>query len=130
MAKPRNASHVPDVVHTSLLGEGADCADVGIAIYDDDGRYVAINAHGCEMLGYTRDELLTLDVGDFTEGGIDRTVLKSTERREGSRLVRRKDGHFLAVGFVVSPTKIANIGFNLATFWELPPDDPRAASAS
>jgi PAS domain S-box-containing protein len=130
MAKPRNASHVPDVVHTSLLGEGADCADIGIAIYDDDGRYVAINAHGCEMLGYTRDELLTLDVGDFTEGGIDRTVLKSPERREGSRLVRRKDGHFLAVGFVVSPTKIANIGFNLAMFWELPPDDPRAAGAT
>ena len=130
MPKPRNASHVPDVVHTSILGEGADCAEVGIAIYDDDGRYVAINAHACEMLGYTRDELLTLDVADFTEGGIDRAVLKSPERREGARLVRRKDGHFLAVGFVVSPTKIANIGFNLALFWELPPDDPRAASAT
>ena len=130
MTKPRNASHVPDVVHTSLLGEGADCAEVGIAIYDDDGRYVAINAHACDMLGYTRDELLTHDVADFTEGGIDRAVLKSSDRREGARLVRRKDGHFLAVGFVVSPTKIANIVFNLAMFWELPADDPRAASAT
>jgi PAS domain S-box-containing protein len=130
MTKPRNASHVPDVVHTSLLGEGADCAEVGVAIYDDDGRYVAVNAHACDMLGYTRDELLTHDVGDFTEGGIDRTVLKSPDRREGARLVRRKDGHFLAVAFVVTPTKIANIDFNLSVFWELPPGDPRAASAS
>jgi PAS domain S-box-containing protein len=130
MTKPRNASHVPDVVHTSLLGEGADGAEVGVAIYDDDGRYVAVNGHACELLGYTRDELLTHDVGDFTEGGIDRTVLKSPDRREGARLVRRKDGHFLAVAFVVVPTKIANIDFNLSVFWELPADDPRAASAS
>jgi PAS domain S-box-containing protein len=130
MAKPRNASHVPDVVHTSLLGEGADCADVGVAIYDDDGRYVAVNACACEMLGYTRDELLTHDVGDFTEGGIDRSVLKSAERREGARLVRRKDGHFLAVAFVVTPTKVANLPFYLSVFWELAADDPRAASAS
>jgi PAS domain S-box-containing protein len=101
-----------------------------VAIYDDDGRYVAVNGHACDLLGYTRDELLTHDVGDFTEGGIDRTVLKSPERREGARLVRRKDGHFLAVAFVVTPTKIANIGFYMSMFWELPAGDPRAASAS
>jgi PAS domain S-box-containing protein len=130
MTQPRNASHVPDVVHTSLLGEGGDCAEVGIAIYDDDGRYVAVNRHACELLGYTRDELLTHDVGDFTEGGFDRSVLASSERREGARLVRRKDGHFLPVAFVVAPTKIANIGFYLSVFWELPPGDPRAACAS
>jgi PAS domain S-box-containing protein len=130
MTQPRNASHVPDVVHTALLGEGADCAEIGVAIYDDDGRYVAVNARACEMLGYTRDELLTHDVGDFTEGGVDRAILKSPDRREGARLVRRKDGHFLAVAFVVTPTKIANIGFNLSMFWELPPGDPRAAGAS
>jgi PAS domain S-box-containing protein len=130
MTQPRNASHVPDVVHTSLLGEGADCAEVGVAIYDDDGRYVAVNGHACELLGYTRDELLTHDVGDFTEGGIDRTVLKSPERREGVRLVRRKDGHLVAVAFVVTPTKIANIGFCLSVFWELPAGDPRAVGAS
>jgi PAS domain S-box-containing protein len=130
MTQPRNASHVPDVVHTSLLGEAAECAEVGVAVYDDDGRYVAVNARACHMLGYTRDELLTHDVGDFTEGGIDRSVLQSPERREGARLVRRKDGHFLAVAFVVSPTKIANIPFYVSLFWELPAGDPRAARAS
>jgi PAS domain S-box-containing protein len=130
MTQPRNASHVPDVVHTSLLGEAANCAELGVAVYDDDGRYVAVNAQACDMLGYTRDELLTHDVGDFTEGGIDRSVLEGPERREGARLVRRKDGHFIAVAFVVTPTKIANIGFYMSVFWELPAGDPRAASAS
>src|SRR5437763_16021234 len=130
MNNPRNSSHVPDVVHTSLLGEGADCAEVGIAIYDDDGRYVAVNQRGCDLLGYTRDELLTHDVADFTEGGIDRAVLKSLERREGARIVRRKDGHSIAMAFVVTPTRIANIAFYLAMFWELAADDPRAAQAT
>jgi PAS domain S-box-containing protein len=117
-------------VHTSLLGEAADCAEVGIAIYDDDGRYVAVNAKGCELLGQTRDELLTHDVADFTEGGIDRSVLKSPHRREGVRLVRRNDGHSFPVAFVVTPTKIANIAFYLSMFWELAVDDPRAAGAT
>jgi hypothetical protein len=34
------------------------------------------------------------------------------------------------VAFVVTQTKVANLGFYLSVFWELAPGDPRAASAS
>jgi PAS domain-containing protein len=57
-----------DVVVPGLLGDGAECAEIGISIYADDGKCVAVNQHACKLLGYARDELVAHDVADFTEG--------------------------------------------------------------
>jgi PAS domain S-box-containing protein len=119
----------PDIVLASLLGDGAEHAEVGVFIYDDDGKYVAINRYGAELLGYDRNELLTHDVGDFTAGGIDRDVLLRLEQREGVRIVQRKDGLQKTVAFVVTPTQVGSFWFYLAVVWEIAADDPRAASA-
>jgi PAS domain S-box-containing protein len=127
---PLDRAPTPQVVLQALLGEAGECARVGISVYDDDGRFVAVNEHAAELLGYAREELLTRDVADFTEGGIDRTVLLKAEIREGVRLVHRKDGTTVPVAFVVAPTRVANIGFFISVFWELPDDDPRAREAA
>lgn len=119
----------PDIVLASLLGDGAEHAEVGLFIYDDDGKYVAVNRYGAELLGYDRGELLEHDVGDFTAGGIDRSVLLRRERREGTRVVRRKDGSEQPVAFVVTPTQVGSLWFSLAVVWELAADDPRAVDA-
>jgi PAS domain S-box-containing protein len=120
----------PQVVLQALLGEASDCARVGISVYDDDGRFVAVNEHAVELLGYQREELLARDVADFTDGGIDRTLLLKAEIREGVRLVHRKDGTSVPVAFVVAPTRLANIGFFISVFWELRADDPRSGGAA
>jgi PAS domain S-box-containing protein len=127
---PSGRAPTPQVVLQALIGEAGDFAKVGISIYDDDGRFVAVNEHAAELLGYPRDELLTRDVADFTEGGIDRAVLLKAEIREGVRLVHRKDGTAVPVAFVVAPTRVANIGFFISVFWELPDDDPRSREAA
>jgi PAS domain S-box-containing protein len=119
----------PDIVLATLLGDGAEHAEVGIFIYDDDGKYVAVNRYGAELLGYDRGELLEHDVADFTAGGIDRSVLLRLERREGTRIVQRKDGSEQPVAFVVTPTQVGSLWFYLAIVWELDADDPRAADA-
>jgi PAS domain S-box-containing protein len=119
----------PDVVLESLLGDGAEHAGIGLFIYDDDGKYVAINRYGAELLGYDRGELLAHDVGDFTAGGIDRDVLLRREQREGVRIVQRKDGSPQTVAFVVTPTQVGSFWFYLAVVWELADEDPRAAAA-
>jgi PAS domain S-box-containing protein len=127
---PSGRAPTPQVVLQALIGEAGDFAQVGISIYDDDGRFVAVNEHAAELLGYPRDELLTRDVADFTEGGIDRAVLLKAEIREGVRLVHRKDGTAVPVAFVVAPTRVANIGFFISVFWELADDDPRSREAA
>ena len=119
----------PDIVLASLLGDGAEHAEIGLFIYDDDGKYVAINRYAAELLGYDRSELLEHDVGDFTAGGIDRNVLLRLERREGVRVVQRKDGTKETVAFVVTPTQVGSLWFYLAVVWELPAGDPRADAA-
>jgi PAS domain S-box-containing protein len=119
----------PDVVLQSLLGDGAEHAEIGLFIYDDDGKYVAINRYGADLLGYDRSELLAHDVGDFTEGGIDRNILSRQERREGVRIVTRKDGTRETVAFVVTPTQVGSFWFYLAVVWKLDDEDPRASAA-
>jgi PAS domain S-box-containing protein len=127
---PSDRAPTPQVVLQALLGEAAECAEVGISVYDDDGRFVAINECAARILGYKREEILTRDVADFTEGGIDRAVLLKAEIREGVRLVRRQDGTAVPVAFVVAPTLVANLSFFISVFWELSEDDPRARDAS
>ncbi len=119
----------PEVVFEALLGDAAESAKFGVAVYDDDGRIVATNRHAAESLGYDRHEFLSHDIADFTDGGIDRSVLDSSARREGVRLVRRKDGTRVPMQFVVVPTKVSNLPYYIAVSWELDPDDPRAAGA-
>jgi PAS domain S-box-containing protein len=126
----RVGQNARDLSAPALLGDGAESAEVGISIYDDDGRMVAVNAHACELLGYQREELLQHDIADFTEGGIDRSVLKSPHRREGVRLVTRKDGSKVPVAFLVVPTRVAGIPFYFAISWQLDTDDARAVGAS
>jgi PAS domain S-box-containing protein len=120
----------PDLLHEALLGEAAESAFFAITVYDDDGRLVAVNRRASELLGYPRDELLSYDVGAYTEGGFDRSRLFTQEMREGVRLVKRKDGSQVPVAFVVAPSRLAGLPYFVAVWWELAEDDPRAVSAS
>jgi len=129
LVPPDDRIPTPPVVLQALLGEASDCASFGISVYDDDGRLVTVNEYAAEMLGHTREELLQRDVGDFTDGGIDRSALYKAEIREGVRLVHRKDGSTVPVAFVVAPTRVAGLGYFVAVSWELSPDDPRSRDA-
>jgi PAS domain S-box-containing protein len=107
-----------ELLLTTLLAEGADNAELGIFIYDDQGKYVAANRYAAELLGYTREELLAHHVGDFSDGGVDPAVLARLERRHGTIVVRRKDGSEITVSFVVAPTRVSTFSFLFAVVWE------------
>jgi len=130
MLKGMTSFSARDVVLETLLMEAIESARMAICVYDEEGRYVTVNECACTILGYTREELLTHDVGDFTAGGIDRKVLLSDEHREGVRLVRRKDGTTVSCAFVVTPTRVAGLPYFVAVWWTLDDDDPRAADAA
>ena len=46
------------LVQSILLGDAVEHAPVAILVADDEMRYVAANQYACELLGYTREELL------------------------------------------------------------------------
>ena len=119
-----------DIVLQTLLLEALESAELAVCVYDEEGRYVTVNDYACRLLGYTREELLSHDVADFTEGGIDRAVLMSDARREGVRRITRKDGSTSVVAFVAVATRVANLPYYVAVWWELPDDDARSEDAA
>ena len=71
----------------TLLGEAVEHAPVGIYVFDDQGRYVAVNVYACELLGYARKELLELRIGELA-------VSKHDAMREYQRVMRGEEaGH-------------------------------------
>ena len=113
----------------TLLLEAIGSARMAVCVYDEQGRYVTVNDCACTILGYSREELLAHDVGDFTAGGIDRSRLLGDGHREGVRLVTRRDGSTVPCAYVVAPTRVANLPYFVAVWWTLDENDPRTASA-
>jgi diguanylate cyclase (GGDEF)-like protein/PAS domain S-box-containing protein len=92
-----NALRASEYNYRSIMDQASD----GIFIASPDGKYVDVNQAACEMLGYSRDELLSLSIQDMLV--ISATFpLRLNELLEGKTLLReielmRKDGtRFLA----------------------------------
>lgn len=88
------AAHANSEDHYRLLIEHA--AD-GIAIYDAMGRMLEVDTRACEMLGYTREEMLGLTLRDIVDPDDKRSPMRSDVLNTGQtfiseRLLRRKDG--------------------------------------
>ncbi len=80
-----------------------DNSPVAFFIADAQGRYVDVNGAACGMLGYSREELLSMsiDMVDKTEG-LDKIKqefheLKEKNRYRGERRLQHKDGHYVDV---------------------------------
>ena len=48
-----------DLVQKSLIGEALDYGPVAVFVADDDGKYLAVSAYACEMLGYDHENTCT-----------------------------------------------------------------------
>ena len=93
----------PDEFDPRLRQAAFEFASDGIFISDGAGRYVDVNTRGCEMLGFSRQELLQMTIQDLivmAEPGdvpplLDELRSGRTVVRE--RRVRRKRGAPLLV---------------------------------
>ena len=102
------------LVQIGLLGEAVDGAPVAVLVADEHGRYTAANRYACEILGYSREELLELSVRDIASGtDVDAQYDSFVSRRfeEGRIDVRRKDGTMLALRYRAGETTIAGITY-------------------
>jgi len=67
-----------------------DSAADAIFIADSQGRYQYVNEQAVHMLGYTRDELLRMRVGDLTPGEDSADVLAAVEKLYSTGSLRRE----------------------------------------
>ena len=110
------------LVQIALLGEAIEYLPVAVFVFDDRGRYVAVNEHGAQMLGYTRDELLKHRIGDLAESPAEALAAYQAvgegRATEAEARVRRKDGSVVALRFRGAATTIAGMPFYVGVAWD------------
>ena len=109
-----------DLVQKSLVGEALEHGPVAVFVADDDRRYLAVNAYACELLGYTRSELLSLPVSDVAVDPDAQTNYAEMKRRgsqTGVTQLRHSDGSEIEVHFRVSQTTVGGMLVYIGTCW-------------
>jgi PAS domain S-box-containing protein len=106
-----------------LLGDAVEHAPVAILVADEEMRYVAANLTACDLLGYSRDELLRLrvtDVAQNEEARGDFEAMIAHGELKGRTTVVRKDGSELHLRHRSSETTIAGLPYYVAVLWPEP----------
>jgi len=109
------------LMQSVLLGEALEHGPVAILVADEEGRYVAANERACELLGYTRSELLAMTVGELAhdEGG-EFAEVQAHGRHGGTIELTCKDGVAVRLRFRASETRIAGLLYYVAVSWPEP----------
>lgn len=105
------------LIHQTLLGEALEHSSMLAFVADDDMRYVAVNSRACELLGYTRQELLELRVSDIAddEGApADFGELVATGHRSGMAMLRTSSGERVPFSYFAAETRVAGVVFYVA----------------
>lgn len=106
-------------VQESLLGEAVAGAAVGILVWDDHRRYVAVNARACELLSCTLEQIIGSSVGSNTEGGpeiVERVIRE--QHVTGAITAERLDGSgAIELEFVTFPTRAAGLPYMASVIW-------------
>jgi PAS domain S-box-containing protein len=105
------------IVHQTLLGESIERSLMLAFAADEDMRYVAVNQRVCDVLGYTRDELLRLRVSDIAVESTAPSAFAQmidTGIRAGTAMLRAKNGDTVEFNYFASETMLAGIRFYLS----------------
>jgi len=85
--------------YRNLVEQASD----GIFVSDSNGKYIDVNTHGCNMLGYSREEILSMNLTDLIpREDLTKIPVKWDDLRAGKSVVNErkmicKDGSLLPV---------------------------------
>jgi PAS domain S-box-containing protein len=108
------------LIQSTLLGEAIDGGPAAVFVADETGSYVAVNRYACELLGYTREELLALSVADVSRGSAAAEQFAEVvahRLHEGRSELVRKDGSTVTIDYRAGETKAAGMSFYVVVGW-------------
>ena len=114
-------------VQQLLLAEALDTAPLLVFVADEQMRYVAVSQTACDVLGYTRAELLKLRVSDVAVAPDASDLYDSmvrTRRQEGATPIRAKDGRLIPFFYNARSTTVAGMEYFVSVGFveeQLPP---------
>ena len=89
------------------------------------GKYLAVNAYACELLGYDREELLALRVTDVAvnpSAAADFEAMQRQGTHTGRATLRSKDGQELSMHYRAGQTTVGGMPLYIGVCW--PVDAP------
>ena len=108
---------VDHLIQSGLLGEAVDCGPALVFVADDQMRYVAVNRKACEVLGYTREELLGLRVTDVARDPAaphEYAEMIARSSRNGAAILTCRDGSEVILRYQAGETVVAGLPFYVA----------------
>ena len=100
------------LIQTSLLGEAVENGPVAVFVADEHGKYVAVNQAACLLLGYRREELLSLrvvDVARYEDAGEEWDEMRKSGTRIGTSRLTRKDDEIVEFSYIAGATTVAGM---------------------
>ena len=115
------AARSEPLIQTPLLGEAIEHGPVAVVVFDEDGRYLAANQFLCDLLGYTREELLDMRLGDLAvdrdEAFTQYEQVATGDRPRSVTRARCKDGRVVELEFRGAPAVVAGMRLFVGVAW-------------
>jgi len=105
------------LIQASLIGEALESGPAVVLVADDEMRYLAVNRYACELLGYTREELLAMRIPDLAVSDeVEAHFSNFLARQEwhGTYRLRHKDGSVHEYAGHASETTVGGMPFVVA----------------
>jgi PAS domain-containing protein len=104
----------------TLLGDAVEHGDVGVMVWNEERRYVAINRAACTILGVAREEMLGARVGDHNRSDASReAIAASIDDLPARGTIGLPNGK--TVEWMTTATVIAGLPHILGLMWEASP---------
>ena len=107
------------------LGEAVTNADYVILVADESMRYLAASDAACDLLGYSREDLLTLTVRDLVVESNASELFDDFLRDDAQRgtiTLRRKDGRLVVATYDARKTVVRGLSYYISVLSPLPVD--------
>jgi PAS domain S-box-containing protein len=112
------------LIDTVLVGEALEHGPVAVFVFDEEGRYLAVNGMACRLLGYERDDLLSRRIGELSAQSPDEAVqsyLAAMEAgAEATTEVRHAEGTIVRLHFRAAAAKVAGMPVFVGVAWPAP----------
>ena len=116
--------HSEALIQEALVGEAVINGGYVVLVADEDMRYLAASDAACELLGYSRQELLDLTVPDVVvDAHAERLYdeFKRERKQRGTITLRRKDGTSVEADYDARETNVAGSLYYVSVISPLAP---------
>ena len=112
------------LIDTVLVGEALEHGPVAVFVFDEEGRYLAVNGMACRLLGYERDDLLSRRIGELSvqtpSEAVEAYLAAIEAGTEATTEARHADGSVIRLHFRAASAKVAGMPVFVGVAWPAP----------